>query len=186
MQVGCGVPEVLEDVDEVDDDVHLDPVGVGFGVDAVDLVVVAVDQHDPAALVLGHPDSILAIGSIVAGRMYDRGCPIVVLDTAGTAHALDPELALLRLDGAVVLVGLAPDAHPMPRVFTFTNKRRSLAGSSIGGIAETQEMLDFCAEREIESEIELIRADQINDAYERMLRSDVRYRFVIDVATMHE
>ena len=109
----------------------------------------------------------------------------LILDTAGTAHPLDPELALLRLDGALVLVGLAPEPHPSPRVFTFTAKRRSLAGSSIGGIAETQEMLDFCAERGIASEIELIRADQINDAYERMLRSDVRYRFVIDIASMN-
>lgn len=126
----------------------------------------------------------VVVSSDRAAMRAHRNTLDLVIDTAGTAHALDAELGLLRLDGALVLVGLAPEPHPSPRVFSFTAKRRSLAGSSIGGIAETQEMLDFCADHGIASEIELIRAEQINEAYERMLRSDVRYRFVIDVSSM--
>ena len=83
----------------------------------------------------------------------------------------------------MVNVGAPPEPLPV-RVFTLFNNRRSFAGSSIGGIAETQEMLDFCAEHGVAPEIELISADQINEAYERVLRSDVRYRFVIDTATL--
>ncbi len=110
----------------------------------------------------------------------------LIIDTVGTAHDLESELRLLRLDGALVLVGLSPQPHPALRPSPLIMKRRSLAGSLIGGIAETQEMLDFCAQHGIVSDIELIRADQVNDAYERMLRSDVRYRFVIDMATLGE
>jgi uncharacterized zinc-type alcohol dehydrogenase-like protein len=139
------------------------------------------DKVDDATRLGAH--EVLVSTDRVAMRA-NRNTLDLILDTAGTAHSLDAEMSLLRLDGALVLVGLAPEPHPFPRVFSFTNKRRSLAGSSIGGIAETQEMLDFCAERGIASDIELIRAEQINDAYERMLRSDVRYRFVIDIASM--
>ena len=108
----------------------------------------------------------------------------LILDTAGTAHNIEAEMRLLNLDGALVLLGVSPEAHPMPRAGTFINKRRTLSGSLIGGIAETQEMLDFCASHGITADIELIRADQINDAYERMLAGDVRYRFVIDASTI--
>ncbi len=108
----------------------------------------------------------------------------LIIDTAGTPHNIEAELALLRLDGALVLLGGSPEPHPAPGAFTFIMKRRSLSGSLIGGIAETQEMLNFCAQHGIAADIELIRADQINEAYERMLKGDVRYRFVIDVATM--
>jgi uncharacterized zinc-type alcohol dehydrogenase-like protein len=83
----------------------------------------------------------------------------------------------------MVNVGAPPEPLPI-QVFSLFNNRRSFAGSSIGGIAETQEMLDFCAEHGIAPETELIAADQINDAYERVLKSDVRYRFVIDAATL--
>ena len=82
------------------------------------------------------------------------------------------------------LVGAPATPHPSPAVFNLVFKRRGLAGSLIGGLAETQEMLDFCAKHGIVSDIELIRMDQINVAYERMLRSDVRYRFVIDMASL--
>ncbi|MBL0170394.1 MAG: NAD(P)-dependent alcohol dehydrogenase [Gemmatimonadaceae bacterium] len=108
----------------------------------------------------------------------------LIIDTVGTSHDLEAELRLLRLDGALVIVGLSPEPNPAMRAGLLVAKRRSIAGSSIGGLAETQEMLDFCAEHGIASDIELIRADQINEAYERMLRSDVRYRFVIDMATL--
>jgi uncharacterized zinc-type alcohol dehydrogenase-like protein len=83
-----------------------------------------------------------------------------------------------------VLVGAPSSPHPSPGVFNLIFKRRSLAGSLIGGIAETQEMLDFCAEHNIVSDIEIIPIASINEAYERMLKSDVKYRFVIDMATL--
>ena len=89
----------------------------------------------------------------------------------------------LTSDGTMVNVGAPPEPLPV-RMFTLFNNRRSFAGSTIGGIAETQEMLDFCAEHGVVPEVELISADQINEAYERVLRSDVRYRFVIDTATL--
>ena len=106
-----------------------------------------------------------------------------ILDAVSADHDINTYLQLLKLDGTLTLVG-APE-RPMPvAAFTLMLGRRSFAGSGIGGIKETQEMLDFCAEHGIVSDIELIRIDQINDAYERMLRSDVRYRFVIDMASL--
>ena len=107
----------------------------------------------------------------------------LIVNTVSAVIDVDAYLGLLRLDGALVNVG-AP-AEPLPlQVFTLFSNRLTFAGSSIGSIAETQEMLDFCAEHGIAPETELIAADQINDAYERVLRSDVRYRFVIDIATL--
>ena len=82
------------------------------------------------------------------------------------------------------MVGLPENPHPPTDIGALIFKRRRMAGSLIGGIHETQEMLDFCGRHNIVSEIEKIRMDQINEAYERMLRSDVRYRFVIDMATL--
>ena len=106
-----------------------------------------------------------------------------ILDAVSASHDVNAYLQLLRLDGALTLVG-APE-HPLPvQAFPLIMQRRSFAGSGIGGIKETQEMLDFCAEHGIVSDIELVRIDQINDAYERMLKSDVRYRFVIDMASL--
>jgi uncharacterized zinc-type alcohol dehydrogenase-like protein len=107
-----------------------------------------------------------------------------ILDSVAASHQLDAFTALLKLDGTLCLVGVPSDPHPSPNVAPLIFKRRAIAGSLIGGIAETQEMLDFCAERGIVSEIETIRADQIDEAYERMLRSDVKYRFVIDIASL--
>jgi uncharacterized zinc-type alcohol dehydrogenase-like protein len=107
----------------------------------------------------------------------------LILNTVSAEIDLGAYLRLLRLDGVLVNVG-AP-AEPLPvQVFTLFGNRRSFAGSSIGGIRETQEMLDFCAEHGVRPEIEVIAADEINEAWARVLRSDVRYRFVIDVATM--
>lgn len=108
----------------------------------------------------------------------------LIIDTVGTPHDIEGELHLLRLDGALVLLGGSPQPHPAPGAFSLITKRRTLSGSLIGGIAETQEMLNFCAQHGIVSDIELIRAEQINDAYERMLKSDVKYRFVIDCSTL--
>ena len=108
----------------------------------------------------------------------------LIVNTVAAPHDLDAYLTLLKRDGTLTLVGAPATPHPAPEVFNLIMKRRSLAGSMIGGIPETQEMLDFCAEHRIVSDIELIRADEINDAYERMLKGDVKYRFVIDNATL--
>ncbi|MFI0353150.1 NAD(P)-dependent alcohol dehydrogenase [Actinomadura sp. 9N407] len=107
----------------------------------------------------------------------------LIVNTVSAPIDLDAHLGLLALDGALVNVG-AP-AEPLSlNVFSLLTSRRSYAGSMIGGIAETQEMLDFCAEHRIGADIELIPADRINQAYARVLGSDVRYRFVIDAATL--
>ncbi len=107
-----------------------------------------------------------------------------ILNTVAAPHDLDAFLVLLKLDGTMTLVGAPASPHPSPGVFNLIFKRRRLAGSLIGGIRETQEMLDFCAEHGIVSDIEMIRMDEIETAYERMLKSDVKYRFVIDMATL--
>lgn len=107
-----------------------------------------------------------------------------ILNTVAASHNLDPFLNSLKRDGTMCLVGAPQHPHPSPMVFGLIFKRRSLSGSLIGGIPETQEMLDFCGKHNIVSDIEMIRMDQINTAYERMLRSDVKYRFVIDMATL--
>ncbi|MFJ7075112.1 NAD(P)-dependent alcohol dehydrogenase [Streptomyces sp. NPDC098781] len=107
----------------------------------------------------------------------------LILSTVSAPLNLDRFLSLLRTDGAFVNVG-APEEPVSLNLFSVIGGRKTLAGSGIGGIRETQEMLDFCAAHGIGAEIELISADQINEAYERVLSSDVRYRFVIDTATI--
>ena len=107
-----------------------------------------------------------------------------ILNTVAAPHDLDAFMALLKLDGTMTLVGAPAEPHPSPNIFGFIMKRRRLAGSLIGGIRETQEMLDFCARHGIVSDIETIDMDTINTAYERMLKSDVKYRFVIDMKSL--
>ncbi|MFT4252207.1 MAG: NAD(P)-dependent alcohol dehydrogenase [Caulobacter sp.] len=107
-----------------------------------------------------------------------------ILNTVSASHNLDAFTALLKRDGTLCLVGVPEHAHPSPDVSALIFKRRSIAGSLIGGIAETQEMLDFCAEHGIVSDIELIKIQEIETAYERMQKSDVKYRFVIDSASL--
>jgi alcohol dehydrogenase (NADP+) len=107
----------------------------------------------------------------------------LIINTVSAKVDLNAYLGLLRLDGTLVNVGAPPEPLPVG-VFTLFGNRRSFAGSSIGSIGETQEMLDFCAERGIAPEVELITADQVNEAWSRVLSSDVRYRFVIDIATL--
>lgn len=107
-----------------------------------------------------------------------------ILDTVAAPHQLDAYLQLLKKDATMTLVGAPADPHPSSEVFNLIFKRRQLAGSLIGGIAETQEMLDFCARHGIVSDIEMIPMSAINEAYERMLKSDVKYRFVIDMASL--
>jgi uncharacterized zinc-type alcohol dehydrogenase-like protein len=107
-----------------------------------------------------------------------------ILNTVAASHDLDAFTSLLKTDGTLTLVGAPEHGHPSPNVMNLIFKRRSIAGSMIGGIAETQEMLDFCAEHGIVADIEMIPIQQIEVAYERMQRSDVKYRFVIDSATL--
>ena len=106
-----------------------------------------------------------------------------IIDTVSARHDMNAYLNLLKRDGTLCLVGASPEPIPVD-AFSLIRWRHSLAGSLIGGIAETQEMLDFCADRGIGCDIEKIRIDYINDAYERMIRSDVKYRFVIDIASL--
>lgn len=103
----------------------------------------------------------------------------LILDTVSAEHNLDAYLNLLKRDGTMTLVGAPPTPTPVSG-FSLIMRRRQLAGSLIGGIPETQEMLDFCAERGIVCDVEMTTADQVNEAYARMLKSDVKYRFVID------
>ncbi|ELQ6150356.1 NAD(P)-dependent alcohol dehydrogenase [Cronobacter turicensis] len=107
-----------------------------------------------------------------------------ILNTVAAPHNLDAFTALLKRDGTMTLVGAPASPHPSPEIFNLIFKRRAIAGSMIGGIPETQEMLDFCAEHHIVADIELIRAEDINAAWERMIKGDVKYRFVIDTATL--
>jgi uncharacterized zinc-type alcohol dehydrogenase-like protein len=107
-----------------------------------------------------------------------------ILNTVAASHDLDAFLVLLKRDGTMTLVGVPEKGHPAPNVGNLIMGRRSLAGSVIGGIAETQEMLDFCAKHGILAEIEEIPMSYINEAYERMLKSDIRYRFVIDMDSL--
>ena len=112
-----------------------------------------------------------------------RGKLHFIMDAVSAEHDVNAYLALLRVDGSLVLVG-APE-YPLPvAAFSVIVGRKSFAGSAIGGIAETQEMLDFCGEHNITSDIEMINMQYINEAYERLLKGDVKYRFVIDMASL--
>ena len=130
---------------------------------------------------LGADDVVLSKDSAqmqrYAGKLH------LVLDAVSAQHDINAYLNLLRVDGTLALVG-APE-HPLPvAAFSLIPYRRSFAGSMIGGIAETQEMLDFCGKHNIVSDIEMINIQQINEAYERLLKGDVKYRFVIDMASL--
>ena len=107
----------------------------------------------------------------------------LIVDTVSAPHPLDPSLALLKLDATMVLVG-APPTPQQVSSFSLFMPRRNLTGSLIGGVAETQQMLDFCGQHDITCDIELIGMQQINQAWERMVKGDVKYRFVIDMASL--
>jgi uncharacterized zinc-type alcohol dehydrogenase-like protein len=141
----------------------------------------------------GKRDDALRLGArdVVVSREKEQmaahaGSFDFILNTVAAPHSLDPFLASLKRDGVMVLVGAPAEPHPSPAVFNLIMRRRSLAGSLIGGIAETQEMLDFCAEHGLTADIETIPIEAINDAYERMLKGDVKYRFVIDLQSLKQ
>jgi uncharacterized zinc-type alcohol dehydrogenase-like protein len=131
---------------------------------------------------LGAHEVVLSKNSNEMGKQAKRFD--FILNTVAAPHDLDAFLHLLRRDGTMCMVGAPALPHPSPDVGNLIFGRRQLAGSLIGGIRETQEMLDFCGERGIVSDIEQIPIQRINEAYERMLRSDVKYRFVIDMASL--
>jgi len=109
----------------------------------------------------------------------------LIVDTVSADHSFDAYMQLLRVDGSLVLVGVPPKPQQIS-AFSLIMPRRNLSGSLIGGIAETQEMLDFCGANGIACDIELIRMDQVNEAWERVLKQDVKYRFVIDMASLKQ
>lgn len=113
-----------------------------------------------------------------------RGTFDLIIDTVPYTHDLNPYISTLKINGTHVLVGLLGDITPTVNTVSMILGRRSIAGSVIGGIAETQELLDFCGKHNIVSDVEVIDMQYINDAYERMLKSDVHYRFVIDMASL--
>lgn len=132
---------------------------------------------------LGADDVVLSKDEDQMSRYADK--LHFVLDAVSAQHDINAYLKLLRVDGSLALVG-APE-HPLPvAAFSLIPYRRSFAGSMIGGIAETQEMLDFCGKHNIVSDIEMIDIQQINEAYERLLKGDVKYRFVIDMASLKQ
>ncbi len=140
----------------------------------------------------GKRDDALALGAHAFAATGDKGTFKrlaktfdKIIDTVSAAHDYNAYLSLLKTDGTMILLGV-PDAPVPLAAGALIMQRRKLGGSLIGGIRETQEMLDFCAEHDIASDIELIDIAQINEAYERMIRGDVRYRFVIDLATLDQ
>jgi uncharacterized zinc-type alcohol dehydrogenase-like protein len=108
----------------------------------------------------------------------------VIVDTVSAKHDVTALMRTLRRDGTLVLLGGSPEPHDAPPAFAFIMGRKRMAGSLIGGIRETQEMLDFCAEHGLGADVEVIPVERINEAYERMLKADVKYRFVIDMGTL--
>jgi uncharacterized zinc-type alcohol dehydrogenase-like protein len=170
-----------------------DPIGIvglgGLGHVAVRLAKamgaeVTVLSHSPGkradALRLGADDFLATSDPAVLEHHLKRFT--FILDTVSAAHSYDPYLGMLRRDGVMVLVGL-PDPSPLAAP-ALINARRRLAGSNVGGIRETQEMLDFCAQHGVTADVEMIPMQRINEAHDRTVRSDVRYRFVIDLASL--
>lgn len=130
---------------------------------------------------LGADDVVISTG---AGQMAAvNGKFELIIDSVPYAHDLKPYLPTLSLDGTLVLLGFLGDLEPALNTVPLVMGRKSVVGSNIGGIAETQELLDFCCEHGITADVEVIKIQDINEAYERMLKSDVKYRFVIDMAS---
>lgn len=136
-----------------------------------------------AALELGADEVVLSRDEdamAAANRSID-----LIIDTVAAPHDLNPYFRTLRVDGALFQLGLPSEPMPPVNPGALIRRRIAYAGSLIGGVAETQEMLDFCAEHGVAAEIEMVRADQLNEAYDRMVAGDVKYRFVLDTSTLH-
>ena len=152
----------------------------GMGAD----VTVLSRTPDKAATALALGADHLLVSSDTAAMQMAASSFDLIIDTVPVKHDINPYMPLLEIDGTLVLVGqIGPLAEPMTTPLIMG--RRRIAGSPIGGIAETQEMLDFCAKKNILPDCEMIRMDQINAAFERLAKSDVRYRFVIDMASLN-
>ena len=134
------------------------------------------------ALDLGADEVIISTDNVQMKSI--KGKFDLIIDTVPYVHDVNPYLSTLSINGTLVLVGYLGGLEPVLNTVPMILGRKSVAGSVIGGIAETQEMLDFCGKHNIVSEIEIIKMQDINKAYERMLKSDVRYRFVIDMASL--
>ncbi len=139
-------------------------------------------EKEKDALELGADQVIISTDSMQMAGV--KGKFDLIIDTVPSIHDINPYIPTLNLNGTLVLVGYLGGLDPVLNTVPLIMGRKSVAGSLIGGIAETQEMLDFCGKHNIVSEIELIKMQDINEAYDRMLKSDVRYRFVIDMATI--
>src|SRR6478672_3001277 len=140
------------------------------------------DSKVAAALELGADDVVLSrdeAAMAAANRSID-----LIIDTVAAPHDLNPFFRTLRVDGALFQLGLPSDAMPPVNPGALIRRRIAYAGSLIGGIAETQEMLDFCAEHRVVADIEVVAAGQLNEAYDRMVAGDVKYRFVLDTSTL--
>jgi uncharacterized zinc-type alcohol dehydrogenase-like protein len=153
--------------------------GVAFGADVT--VLSTSPDKEEAAKVLGAHHFVVTTDEAQVKAV--QGSFDFILDTVSAPHDVNQYLGLLKTDGTHIIVGLPTEPIEVP-AFSVVIGRKSVAGSSIGGIKETQEMLDFCAEHNIVSDIELIDIKDITAAYERMVKGDVRYRFVIDIATL--
>jgi len=150
-----------------------------FGAHTVQLTTSLKKKED--ALKLGADEVVLSTDANAMNA--HAGTFDFILDTASAPHDLDPYLALLKLDGTITLVGL-PEKSPAVNIFSLITRRASIAGSMIGGMPETQEMLDYCGRHNITSSVEVIPIQKINEAFERLLKQDVKYRFVIDMSTL--
>jgi uncharacterized zinc-type alcohol dehydrogenase-like protein len=152
---------------------------------ALDAHVVAFTTSDSkrdAALKLGADETVVSRNAdemATQAHSFD-----LIVNTVAASHDLDAYLSLLKLDGTMILVGIPEERHPSPSIANLVGLRRSLSGSLIGGIRETQEMLDFCAARNVTADVEIIPIQQLDNAYERMLKNDVKYRFVIDMTSL--
>lgn len=151
-----------------------------FGAEVVVFTTSPSKKED--ALRLGADD--VVISKDAADMARHAGSFDFILDTVAAPHDLDALLVQLKRDGTLTLVGVPDTNHPAPAPFNLIFGRKSLAGSLIGGIAETQEMLDFCGKHNITSDIEMIKIQDIETAFTRMTKSDVKYRFVIDMASL--
>ena len=150
-----------------------------FGAHTVQLTTSLKKKDD--AIKLGADEVVVSTDE--AAMKKHAGTFDFILDTASAPHALEPYLSLLKQDGTLTLVGL-PEKPPTVDMFALISKRVSIAGSMIGGMPETQEMLDYCGRNNITAEVEVIPIQQINEGFERMLKQDVKYRFVIDMSTL--